>query len=97
MAKKDNQQYLGDVVKQLVEYYGLSSKLDEINIGHLWDQHMSNMIIRHTRNIYLNQKTLIVEMNSAALRNELSYGKEQIKDMVNQGLGKQVVEEVIVR
>ncbi|MGM0612236.1 MAG: DUF721 domain-containing protein [Bacteroidota bacterium] len=97
MKSKDNQQNLGDVVKKLIEYYGLSPKLDEINIGHVWDKHMSNMIIRHTRNLYLNKKTLIIEMDSAALRSELSYGKEQIKNMINKELGKQVVEEVIVR
>ncbi|MCF8331155.1 MAG: DUF721 domain-containing protein [Bacteroidales bacterium] len=97
MKKKDNQQLLGDIVRQLVDYYGLGSKLDEINIGHLWDENMGQMIAKHTNNIYLHEKTLVIELDSAALRNELAYGKERIRNMINEGLKKNLVEEVIVK
>lgn len=97
MKKKNNQQELGDVVRQLVDYYGLGAKLDEINIGHLWDENMGQMIAKHTNNIYLHDKTVVIELDSPALRNELAYGKEKIKKMINDGLGKDVVEEVIVK
>lgn len=97
MRKKDNQKAIGDVVRQMVEYYGLGSKLDEINIGHLWDKHMGQMIARHTNNIYLYERTLIIELDSAALRSELSYGKSKIKKIMNEGLGKNLIEEVIVK
>lgn len=97
MKKKSNEQKVGDVVKYMVKYYGLGRKLDEINIGHLWDENMGQMIARHTNNIYLHEKTLVIELDSAALRNELRYGKEKIKKMINEGLGKMAVEEVVVK
>lgn len=97
MKKKDNQQAVGDVVRKMVEYYGLGSRLDEINIGHLWDKHMGQMIARHTNNIYLHDRTLVIELDSAALRSELSYGKAKIMKLMNEGLGKNLIEEVIVK
>jgi predicted nucleic acid-binding Zn ribbon protein len=97
MRKKDNQQTIKDALEQMIRYYGMGPKLDEIKIGKLWDEHMGPMIARHTNNIFLKQGTLIVELDSAALKQELSYGKERIKKTMNEGLGKESVSEVIIR
>ncbi|MFO8087833.1 MAG: DUF721 domain-containing protein [Bacteroidales bacterium] len=97
MKKKDNQQSLGDVVRQVIDYYRLGARLDEINIGRIWDKNMGAMIARHTNNVYLHDKVLIIELDSAALRSELSYGKEKIKQMINKEMGREAVEEVLVK
>jgi hypothetical protein len=45
----------------------------------------------------LKGNTLYVELTSAVLREELSYGKEKIISMINDELGREVVKEVILR
>lgn len=97
MKKKDNQQSLGDVVHQVIDYYRLGTKLDEININRIWNRNMGTMIARHTNKVYLHDKVMVIELDSAALRAELSYGKEKIKHMINNELGREVVEEVLVK
>lgn len=97
MTKKDNQQSVKEALEQMIRYYGMGPKLDEIKIGYLWDENMGQMIARHTNNIFLKEGTLVVELDSAALKQELSYGKEKIKKMINDELGKESVREVIIR
>lgn len=97
MSKKDNQQTIKQALEQMIRYYGMGPKLDEINIGYIWDEHMGQMIARHTTNIFLREHTLVVELDSAALKQELSYGKEKIKKMINDELGKEAVREVVIR
>jgi hypothetical protein len=38
-----------------------------------------------------------VDIDSAALRQELSFGRDKILKMINQELGEQYLEEVIIR
>ncbi|MFO8055051.1 MAG: DUF721 domain-containing protein [Bacteroidales bacterium] len=93
----ENQRPLGDVIKQMLRYYKLRQGLDEVTINTIWEKNMSPMIVRHTKNIFFYKETLFVELDSPALRQELSYGKEKIRDMMNKGLEKQMIEKVIIR
>ena len=44
--------------------------------------------------ITLQQDTLIVKLTSSVLRQELSYGKEKIIEMINESLGKDKVSDI---
>ncbi len=97
MKKKDNHQLIGDVLQKVLHYYRLSSGVDRVRIRQIWDDNMGPVIARHTNSVHLNGNTLMVELDSPALRQELSYGKEKIRDIINKGLGKRAVEKVILR
>jgi hypothetical protein len=55
--------------------------------------HMSN----YTEKIILRGNTLFVSLNNAALREELGYGKEKIMKMMNEQLGKEIIDKVVLR
>ena len=42
-------------------------------------------------------KTLFIKLDSAALKQELSYAKEAIKEKLNQMMGKRIVEEINIK
>ena len=58
---------------------------------------MGPTIEQYTKKIELNRGTLFLTIESAALRQELSYGKEKIQKILNEELGEAYITEVIIR
>ena len=53
-------------------------------------------VATHTTSVKLNNKTLIIQLKSSVLREELSYGKEKIIKMMNEELGKEVLSKLML-
>lgn len=94
--RKTNDAKLGDVIKSLVGAYGLSHKLYEAQIKAEWDVIMGPTIAKYTDKISLRKKTLYLQINSASLKQELLYGKEKIMKAVNEHIGKDYIEHLVI-
>lgn len=90
-------QKLGDVILELLEKYQLKNKLFEQHIFNAWEKIVGKTIHKHTTGLNVIDKKLIISLNSAALREELMLGKTKIRDLINQELGVEFIEEVIIR
>jgi hypothetical protein len=88
---------VGDVLKVFITENKLQKGMDGINVRDAWAKLMGNGVNNYTRNIALKGSILYVELTSAVLREELSYGREKIVKMLNEDLGRQVVTEVVLR
>ena len=98
MAKRLNDHNsLGDVLKEFIQTNNLQKGMDKIDVRDAWANLMGNGVNNYTRNIMLKNEVLYVELTSAVLREELSYGKEKIVKMINEELGRDVVKDVILR
>lgn len=97
LMKKTNEQSLKDVLKDLVETYRLKSKLNQSRINSLWESLMGNSISRYTKEIKVRKNKLYLTIESAPLRQELSFGKDKIRHMLNEELGEDFIHEVIIR
>ncbi len=98
MAKRLNDHNsLGDVLKEFIQTNNLQKGMDKIDVRDAWASLMGNGVNNYTRNIMLKNEVLYVELTSAVLREELSYGKEKIVKMINEELGREVVKDVILR
>jgi predicted nucleic acid-binding Zn ribbon protein len=95
--RKMNQQTIGEVIKEFLKNFGLEEKVTETQISDTWEKIMGPGIARYTQRISLKNKTLTVQLSSPALRQELSYGKTKIIKMVNEAIGKEVVEDLVLR
>lgn len=80
----------------MVDHYRLKSKLNQARIRSHWEKLMGPSIMRYTREIKMGRKKLYIYMDSAPLRQELSMGKEKIRKMLNEALGEEYIEEVII-
>jgi predicted nucleic acid-binding Zn ribbon protein len=87
---------LKEVINKLLEVYKLKDKLNEILLMGTWEQVMGKMIAVRTKELYIKDKKLFVRLNSPALRDELSYAKDKIKNMLNNEAGTSVIDEVIL-
>jgi len=92
-----NEQTLGEVVKALIEMYRMEGKLKEASLINAWESVVGDMIAKHTVQLRINKKVLYVEVDSAALRNELTYAREKLKKALNRKVKDNVIDEVVVR
>jgi len=98
MAKRFNDNNsVGDVLKHFMQANNLQNGMDKIDVRDAWKNLMGNGVNSYTREIMLRGTTLYVELTSAVLREELSYGKEKIVKMINEEMGREVIKDVILR
>ena len=58
---------------------------------------MGNGVNNYTTDVTLDRDTLYIGLSSSVLREELSYGKQKIIDMLNESIGKKVVNKLVLR
>jgi predicted nucleic acid-binding Zn ribbon protein len=96
-VSKHNEHSLKDVIDQLLKVYKLDDRLAEKRLIASWETVMGSMISNHTKDIYIKHQQLFVTLDSAALRNELALAKTKIVKMLNDSVGKSIINEVILR
>ena len=74
-------------IKNLINVFLKKNRLEngllDLEVKKVWFEVMDNGIANYTRDVNLKNKTLYVKLNSPALREELSYGKEKLINIIN--------------
>lgn len=98
MAKRlSNDSPIGTILSTIIKNNKLESGLNQVSVEEAWRNTMGNGVNTYTRNIILKNTTIYVELTSAVLREELSYGKDKIVKILNEELGCDVVTAVVLR
>ena len=98
MAKRNNENLnMADALKDFVETNRLEKGLDAVNVQDAWKNMMGNGVNNYTTSVNLERETLYVQLSSSVLREELSYGKQKIINMLNEELGKIIIKKLILR
>lgn len=98
MAKRlNNENTIGDVLKFIIKENKLQGGIDEISVKDAWKSMMGNGVNSYTKSVVLKNSTLYVELTSGVLREELSYGKKKIIEMINEELRRDVIKDVVLR
>ncbi len=95
--RPNNEMTLKEALKAMIEQYRLKGRLTQNRVKALWARLMGPSIAGYTKEIRLHRKKLYLTIESAPLRQELSYGREKIRKMLNAELGEELIEEVIIR
>ena len=98
MAKRrSNESSIGDVLKEIIDSNKLQPGMNQVAVSDAWKNLMGNGVNNYTKTILLKGSTLYVELTSAVLREELSYGKQKIIKMINEELQQEVLKDVVLR
>lgn len=98
MAKRlNNESSIGDVLKEIIQVNKLQPGMDQVSVKEAWVALMGNGVNSYTKNVVLKGSTLHVELTSAVLREELSYGKDKIIKMINDELRRDIITSVVLR
>ena len=94
MARTSNAQSLGEVITDLLKVYKLEDKMREIDLSDAWSQTMGQAVANRTKEVRLRKRTLVIRMDSGVMKEEFSYNKGKIADMLNEKLGVNAIDTV---
>ena len=92
--KKSNEILLKDAIEAFLKDNNLQTKLNETKIIGAWEEVTGKLISRHTLQMYIKDRTLFVKVDSAALREELTYQRSKLVKKLNQAAGGEVIEDI---
>jgi len=97
MAKRENDSFsVKDLMHSFIKENNLSKGMQKIKVEETWTKMMGPGVASHTTSVKLQNKTLIIQLNSSVLREELSYGKEKILKMMNEEIGEEVISKLML-
>mgnify|MGYP001825719468 CR=1 FL=1 len=98
MAKRNNENLsISDALKEFVQTNKLEKGLDKVNVADAWAKLMGNGVNNYTTSVNLERETLYIQLSSSVLREELSFGKQKIINMLNEELGKEIINKLVLR
>ncbi len=89
-----HQTTLGEAIDKLMKAYRLDGKLKEIEVLGKWEEMMGRAVSMRTKNLYIKNKTLYLELDSSVMRDELLHGKTIIIQRVNETAGFEIITDV---
>ena len=93
--KSSNEYTLKQAIEALIDQYKIQERLSETVVINDWEKIVGKMIARHTKNIYIKKRILFIELDNAALRNELSYAKTRLILAINKSLNSEAIDDIV--
>lgn len=94
-ARKSNTSTVKNAVSDLLDFYKLKGKFNQMSTMDAWKQVMGESVARRTSKLFMREKTMFIKVESASLKNELMMVKSRIIQELNQVTGEGIVEELI--
>jgi len=95
--RRSNTQSLSDVLKEYIKSTRIERKLKEVDVVESWENLLGKTIAHYTRNIYIRNKILYVEISSSVVKNELFMMREEICRKINENAGEDLVSRIIFK
>ncbi|HTF04219.1 MAG TPA: DUF721 domain-containing protein [Bacteroidia bacterium] len=95
-VKKGNEYTLKEAIGEMLKTFQLDTRLNEAQVVTAWEKVMGPLITKYTTKVKMESGVLYVYVNSAALKQELSYRKTEIAGMLNKECGGEIVREVVI-
>ena len=87
-------------IKNLLNIFLKKNKLEkgllDLEVKRVWYELMENGVSNYTTDVSLKNKTLYIKLSSPALKEELSYGKEKLMNLINERFKKIIVQKIIL-
>ncbi len=95
--RRSNTQSLGELLKEYIHEKQFDRKLKEVDIVQNWEQLLGKTIAHYTRNIYIRNGILYVEITSAVVKNELFLMREEIGRRINENAGEEIIRRIVFK
>jgi predicted nucleic acid-binding Zn ribbon protein len=78
----------------MLQQFGLAGRYREFRLLRSWSELMGPMVAKRTEDLYIRNGVMYVKLNSASLRNELSFGRAKLVNLLNEAAGKQIIHDI---
>lgn len=97
MAKRNTDPIsMSEALQGFVKENRLQKGMDKVDIAQAWYA-LNPAFKKYTEAIRLEDTTLFVRLKSSVFREELSYGKQKIINMLNEQVGRDIITKIILR
>lgn len=86
---------LKEAIDRMIDTYRLRNRFDQSYVVAHWDKIMGNAIGSRTKQVYILNRTLFLQIESAPLRNELVRAKSKIIELINREMKTNLVDDVV--
>lgn len=94
--RKKNDQTLQDVLSQFIKQYDREGKYGEAKVIDAWRTEMGKTINGQTKNLYIKNKKLYVQILSSALKNEIMMNKSKVIRILNDKASERVILDLVI-
>ena len=95
--RRSNTQSLSEVLREYIKETRIDRKLKEVDVVQGWEDLLGKTIAHYTRNIYIRNRILFVEISSAVVKNELFMMREEICRKINENAGEEIITKIIFK
>ncbi len=92
--KKSNEILLKDAISAFLKDNNLEAKLEETRVINSWEEVVGKLIARHTDQMRIKDRVLYIKVDSAALREELSYQRSKLVKSLNKTAGVEAIDDI---
>ena len=95
--KRTREVKLGDLVRAMLREEGLETPLNEYRAQEAWGELMGPDIMRYTQRVQVRGGIMYLSITHAALRHELMMQHTALMHRINQHVGAQVLQQIVIR
>lgn len=95
--RKSNTQKIGAVISDYLRELKIDKKVIETRLINAWPSIVGPTIARQTEKIYIRNGVYYIHLRSPVLKNELSYMKTRIMEVLNEQAGEKIIRNVVLR
>jgi|SRR5690554_4429413 len=94
--RREDDLHIKDAIHQLLDTYKIRRKYDETSLISAWPQLIGPAIANRTKKIYIRDGKLFVQVESAVVKHELTLMRSQILHRLNEYVGHEVIDDVVI-
>lgn len=92
--KRTDPKSLNDIINEAMAHAGMTDSLAEHRACYVWPEIVGQGINRYTTRRYVERGVMHVYLTSAPLKNELSFHKSRLVELINRAVGKDVIQSI---
>ena len=92
--KKKNELTISEAIRYFIKEHGMEDRVLQSMAIDAWHDQMGDFLKSYTDQLFVRNQILFVQLNSPALKSELSCGKSKILNHINQYIGEDYIKEV---
>ncbi|MEA1875130.1 MAG: DUF721 domain-containing protein [Bacteroidota bacterium] len=95
--RRSQTQGISDLIKLMKKQYHLENGVDRANIKRNWEQVVGKNAAAYTDRIYFRDRTMVVHLRSSILRHELTGQRKKLIYRINEQVGRNVIDDIILK
>lgn len=89
---------IGDLLNSMIKKdKQLEQKMLTEKMKKAWSEIAGPMINKYTYNVFYNNRKIYVKLTSSVLRHELSMGKQKLIKNINEKVGEELIDDIVLK